>query len=243
MTVDVILRQSFERRAARHFHHLLAVGDIAVERRLLFGQLVVQLFQPGACGVVLVHSGQPELQQLPRDKVPRRGVRLGEVQRAKRLVHTAIQRQRCSRRACLACHRGGRIPELRIRMHLLHQPRKIACGTDLLQCRVKWPQRVFHRARSGNGQQPVDVFLRRRQAFGLDLFESGRIRLRRPNARLRLRHLLRQGAAGQKNGNQGKTLDGHKTPESNSSSSRGGDRIRWAGDPALQSRKNLGESD
>ncbi len=175
MAVDVVLRESVQRRGVGHFHDLLAVGDIAVEHGLLLGQLIVQLFEAGARGVVLVHSGQLELQQLALHVVARGGVGLGEIQRAERLVDAAIQRERGGRGAGLAGHFGGGVAELRVRMHLLHEGGEIVCGVDLFEGRVKRPQRVFHGARARDRQDPVQVLLRFRQASGLELFEGGDI--------------------------------------------------------------------
>ena len=125
MPVDVILRQAIQRSPAGDFHYLLPIGNISVEGGLLLGQLVVQLFQFGAGGVVLVHAGQAKLQQVPGDEMARGGVRPGEVQGAQRLVDAAIQRERCDRGTGLTGHFRRGVAELRVRMYLLHEPREI----------------------------------------------------------------------------------------------------------------------
>ena len=74
MAVNVVLGQAIQFRRIRDFDNVFAVADIAIEHRLFIGQLVVQLLQPGARGVVFVDSRQAKLEELALEVVAGRGI-------------------------------------------------------------------------------------------------------------------------------------------------------------------------
>ena len=117
MPIDVILRQSFEFRGIG-VNYFLAVGDVAIEHRLLFGGLFVQLFQAGAGRVIFVDAGKPELQKLALNVVASGGVSLRKLERRKRVVHLVIQGDRRLRSGGLGEHGRGVIPEICVGMYV-----------------------------------------------------------------------------------------------------------------------------
>ncbi len=92
MAIDVILRQPIQFSGTGDFHAPLVIGNVAFVQRHLTCKVVVELFEAGASGIVLVDASQAELQQLALHVVARGCVRLGKVQSRERLVHIAIQR-------------------------------------------------------------------------------------------------------------------------------------------------------
>ena len=96
MTVDKVLREAVHLGGVR-LDALLAVRDIAVEHRLLFGGFIIQLSDSSARGFVFVDPRQTEFQQLPLHVVASCVINMGNIQSGERVVKVVIERQRCLR--------------------------------------------------------------------------------------------------------------------------------------------------
>ena len=62
VTVNVILRQAIEFGGAGYFHAALVVGNVAFEQGDFSGQIVIELLETRASGIVFIHAGQPKLE-------------------------------------------------------------------------------------------------------------------------------------------------------------------------------------
>ena len=90
MPVDVVLWQAIKLFGICYLDLLLIVGDIAVKRRLLLRQLIVQLLQLRARGVIFVYSGETKLQQLTLQVILRSRIGVGNIQAGESVIHVTI---------------------------------------------------------------------------------------------------------------------------------------------------------
>src|SRR5262249_36048445 len=74
VALDEIRRQTRQLPGVGGVHRLFVIGDVAIEAGLCGGEAIVELSELLSGSVILVHAGQPELQELPLYVVARRRV-------------------------------------------------------------------------------------------------------------------------------------------------------------------------
>ena len=176
MALDVILRKAVEFGRVG-LDCFLAVGNIAIEHRLLFGRLIVKFFKAGARGVVFVNASETKLEKLPLHVISCGGIGFGKIEAGKRVVHVMVEGNCGLRGAGLREHRRGVIAEGSLGMDLLHEPREISGGVILADSLVVQNQGIFNGARTFHGDQSIDRAPAGIQAVILNFFESRNVGL------------------------------------------------------------------
>ena len=129
--IDVVLRKAVEFFDVRNFNFFLIVGDVAVKHGLLFRQLVVQLLQLIASGLVFIHTCQAELEQLALHVILGGAVGMRDIESGQGFINVTVEGERRLCGTGFADHVGGFVAERCVRMHLLHQTREIAGRVEL----------------------------------------------------------------------------------------------------------------
>ena len=92
--VDVVLRQAIEVFNVCNCNFLLIVGDVAVKHGLLFRQLVVQLLQLIASGLVFIHTCQAELEQLALHVILGGAVGMRDIESGQGFINVTVEGER-----------------------------------------------------------------------------------------------------------------------------------------------------
>ncbi len=184
--LDVVGRQAVKFTGVSNLNLLLIIRDVAVKRGLFLGEIVVELFEPRAGGIVLVNAGKAELQQVAGQVVASRRIGLCELERRERLVDIAIQAERSLGGTGFADHLLGVVAESGIGMDLLHQTGKVGGAIDVADGVVEWDQGICDGAGGLDRGQLGEGGVGGCQMAGDGLFETGDVRFRRPYGRLDL---------------------------------------------------------
>ena len=165
MACDVVDRQSLE-FFRRRLNDLSTFLNVAAELEPQSRSLLVQGLEAVARGLVLVHAGQPVLQQRALHIMARRRADTGQVNSSQRIVNLAVQAQGA----------GGHGNALRLLLRLIanglvgshgiEDAGLRTCETQLFQRGIIEAQRVFRGVLSLDTKQCLDGRFMRGDPFG-----------------------------------------------------------------------------
>jgi hypothetical protein len=136
------------------------VGDVLHELLAERGDLVVDLLDAVAAGIVELDTGTAVIAQRCGDESFRVRVRAGDVDRFDRRVEPQVEHQVGDERLqrLLAC--AARLANLRVGMHLGVEVSPVARVVEMAGCLVERLERVVDAAHAGDSEDRIDARLR-----------------------------------------------------------------------------------